>query len=481
MTANHGLLVTDSAANPHSRLQTLWLCETVRLREEHTGLLEDNEACRKARATQGSLAERLQVRGLFLAKRDGLITALQHWLQGARLALWLLIFSAIVSGVVLAKTALSGNAEAINIFWALSGLIGLNLLSLLAWCFSLLFTKHTSSPLSQAWLWLSNKLARDAKAAQLAPALLVLLQRHNLLRWGLGRILHGWWLITLTTALLSLIALLATRRYGFVWESTIVASDTFIFLVNTLGQPGAWLGFGLPSQELIQNSGLHALADEQARQVWASWLLGMLFIYGVLPRLMCSLLCEWRWRKGIKKLQLNADDPVWQPLHERVQPSSERLGVVDEAPHTLPSSQTGAQLSGHAAVLVGIELDDSISWPPEQLTANAQIQDAGVIDTREQRRHILEQLSAKPPARLLIACNPQRSADRGTLHLIAELSRTAVNTRVWLLDLTAPDERLSVWQERLDELKLTHSRTAPWGWLEQKLEQDEEHEAPSHD
>lgn len=472
----------------NSNLQTLWLCETVRLREEHTGLLEDNEACRKARATPGTLSDRLKVRGLFLAKRDGLNLALQRWLQGAKLALWLLVFSAVLSGVVLAKTALSGNAEAINIFWALSGLIGLNLLSLLAWCFSLLFSKQTGSPLSHAWLWLSNKLARDAKAAQLAPALLVLLQRHNLLRWGLGRILHGWWLITLTSALLSLIALLATRRYGFVWESTIVASDTFIFLVNTLGTPGAWLGFGLPSQALIQSSGLHALADEQARQVWASWLLGMLFIYGVLPRLACSLLCEWRWRTGISRLEFNAEDPVWQPLYERVQPSSERLGVIDEAPNTLPSSHTGAQTFGHAAVLVGIELDSSISWPPAYLAniaGETQILDAGVIDTREQRRHLLEQLTAQPPARLLIACNPQRSADRGTLHLIAELSRTAVATRVWLLDIAAPDERLSVWQERLDELKLAHSRTAPWDWLEQEQEQEQEleqkHEAPSHD
>ncbi|WP_198341785.1 DUF2868 domain-containing protein [Oceanisphaera avium] len=476
--------MTDSAVDPNSRLHTLWLCEAVRLREEHTGLLEDNEACRKARAIKGSLAERLQVRGLFLAKRDGLTTALQHWLQGAKLAFWLLMVSAIISGVVLANTALSGNAEAINIFWALSGLIGLNLLSLLAWCGSLLFTKQTSSPLSHAWLWLSNKLARDAKTVQLAPALLVLLQRHKLLRWSLGRILNGWWLLTLTTALLSLIALLATRRYGFVWESTIVASDSFIFLVNTLGQPGAWLGFGLPNQELIQNSGLQALTDEQARQVWASWLLGMLFIYGVLPRLVCSLLCEWRWRTGIKQLEFSAEDPVWQPLHERVQPSSERLGVIDKAPTTLPSSQAGAYSSGHNAVLVGIELADSISWPPSQLATTVsvgktQILDAGVIDSREQRRHILEQLTTQPPARLLIVCNPQRSPDRGTLHLIAELSRTAVATQVWLLDVAAPDERLSVWQEKLDELKLAHSRTAPWDWLQG--EQDKEYEDPGHD
>lgn len=453
------MLVTDSS----SSLQTLWLCEAVRLREEQTGLLEDTEACRKARATAGSLAQRLQVRGLFLAQRDGLVKALQHWLQGAKFAVWLLVISALVAGVILAKTALSGTPQAINIFWALAGLIGLNLLSLLAWLFSLVFSAQATSPLSHAWLWLSNKLARDAKAVQLAPALLVLLQRNHLLRWGLGRLLHGWWLITLTSALLTLVALLATRRYGFVWESTIVASDSFVMLVNSLGKPAAWLGFALPDSELIRHSGMQTLDNEQARQVWASWLLGMLLIYGILPRLVCSLLCEWRWRRGVKRLQLNANDPVWQPLHERVQPSSERLGVIDAAPSQLPSSSVGSQMTGQAAVVVAIELDDSISWPPE---LPAQVLNAGVIDTREQRRNILDQLSANPPARLLIACNPQRSADRGTLHLIAELSRSAAQTQVWLLATETADERLNNWQEQLDTLKLTHSRSAPWAWLE---------------
>lgn len=457
------MLVTDSLPP----LQTLWLCETVRLREEQTGLLEDSEACRTARATQGSLAQRLQVRGLFLAKRDGLLIAMQHWLQGAKLALWLLILSAIIAGLLLAKTALSGAPQAINIFWALAGLIGLNLLSLLAWLFSLVFSAQTSSPLSQVWLWLSNKLARDAKAAQLAPALLVLLQRNHLLRWGLGRLLHGWWLITLTTALLSLIALLATRRYGFVWESTIVASDSFVTLVSSLGTPAAWLGFAVPDSTLIQNSGLHALEDEQARHIWASWLLGMLLSYGIVPRLACSLLCEWRWRRGLKGLQLNPDDSVWQHLHERVQPSSERLGVIDAAPTELPCSTAGAQIAGKTAVIVAIELDDSISWPPE---LPSQVLNAGVIETREQRRKILDQLSANPPARLLIACNPQRSVDRGTLHLIAELSRTAAQTQVWLLATDTAEERLNNWQEQLDILKLPHSRSAPLAWLEQDHE-----------
>lgn len=452
--------MTDSL----SLLKKLWLCEAVRLREEQTGLLEDREACRKARASNANLAQRLQIRGVFLAQRDGLLSALQHWLQGAKLAGWLLLISALLAGAVLAKTALSGTPDAINIFWALTGLIGLNLVSLLVWLFSLVFSRPNNSPLSQLWLWLSNKLARDAQAVQLAPALLVLLQRHNLLRWALGRLLHGWWLLTLCTALITLVALLATRRYGFVWESTLVASDAFVILVNTLGTPAAWLGFAVPDSELIQHSGMHALDTEQARQVWASWLLGMLVIYGIVPRLVCALFCQWRWRRGVKHLQLDAHDPVWHIYQQRVQPSSERLGVVDAAPAALPSASSGAQLTGQAAVLLAIELDDSIDWPPQLPDP---VVYAGIIDTREQRRAILEQLSQQPPARLLIACNPQRSADRGTLHLIAELSRCAQQTRIWLLPNPMTEQaRLSHWQEQLDQLNLPHSRSAPWAWLE---------------
>ncbi|HHX34429.1 MAG TPA: DUF2868 domain-containing protein, partial [Gammaproteobacteria bacterium] len=128
------------------------------------------------------------------------------------------------------------------------------------------------------------------------------------------------------------------------------------------------------------------------------------------------------------------------------------------------STSAGSRSTGQAAVLVAIELDDSISWPPE---LPAQVLNAGVIDSREQRRQILEQFSASPPARLLIACNPQRSADRGTLHLIAELSRNAAQSKIWLLPTETADERLTNWQEQLDTLQLPHSRSAPWTWLEQ--------------
>ena len=68
-------------------LDKRWLTEAVRLREEHAGPLDDQQANRRARQQGGDLSARIQQRALWLAERDGLRSALGHWKNGARLAL----------------------------------------------------------------------------------------------------------------------------------------------------------------------------------------------------------------------------------------------------------------------------------------------------------------------------------------------------------------------------------------------------------
>ncbi len=135
-------------------LQNLWLTETIRLREEHAGPLEDLEANRLARAAGGDLSSRIQRRAAWLAERDGLSTALKHWLQGARLALVLLVIFALLSGAGLAFAALSQSP--VNVFWALGSLLGLNLILLLSWALGLIFAGEHGATLGRLWLWLSE-------------------------------------------------------------------------------------------------------------------------------------------------------------------------------------------------------------------------------------------------------------------------------------------------------------------------------------
>ena len=172
------------------KLQRLWLCEAVRLREEHAGLLEDSEANRRAQAAGGDLATRIEQRALHLAERDGQVQAQRHWLQGARLALLLLGLLALASGAGLAVAALGDGQSPVNVFWALGSLLGLHILMLLGWLIGLLFGGGHGAVLGRLWLWLSEKLARDASALHTGPALVLLLRRQRLNRWLVGMAVH---------------------------------------------------------------------------------------------------------------------------------------------------------------------------------------------------------------------------------------------------------------------------------------------------
>ena len=447
-------------------LQNLWLTETVRLREEHAGPLEDLEANRLARVAGSDLPSRIQRRALWLAERDGLTSALKHWLQGARLALVLLMIFAVLSGAGLAFAALGQTP--VNVFWALGSLLGLNLILLLSWLLGLIFAGEHGATLGRLWLWLSEKMARDAKAAQLAPALLLMLQRKKLNRWALGTLVNGLWLLAMLSALILLLTLMATRRYGFVWETTILSADTFIHVTHALGYLPSLLGFNVPTVEMIRASGDGALDIESARQAWATWLVGVLVVYGVLPRLLLTLLCFWRWNSGKAALRLDLNLPGYAQLRERLMPTSERLGVNDPEPAQMHRVESGVgELVSEGALLVAIELDEQRPWPPA-LPKN--VSNAGILDSRESRHKLLEQLSRFPPARLAIACDPRRSPDRGSLALIAELARSASETRVWLLQAPPGEaldaERLGDWHVALQQLDLQFADCAPLNWLE---------------
>ena len=446
---------------PLSRLDRLWLCEAIRLREEQSGPLEDGEINRRARLAGPSLDTRIESRALQLAERDGQRGALRHWRQGARLGLLILLLLAVLTGAGLAFAALGDGQRPVNVFWALGSLLGLHLLTLFGWLLGLLLTRDAGGALGRLWLWLSERLARDAQAAQLAPALMILLRRRRLARWGLGTLVHGLWLVTLLSALAMLLAMLSTRHYSFVWETTLLGADSFVRLTQALGALPALLGFGLPDIEQIRASGASPLREDSARQAWAVWLLGVLLIYGLLPRLLLGLLCLWRWRHGVRRLRLPLDAPGNALLRERLQPPSERLGVQDAAPTALPESRAGAfAAEAEGRLLVGIELDPAYPWPPA-LPAGAG--NAGVLDSREQRRQLLERLAQRPAARLLLACDPRRSPDRGTLALLGELSRSAAATRVWLLPVDTDAARLDDWRAALQRLGLAE---ASLDWLE---------------
>ncbi len=450
-----------------TRFQRLWLCEAIRLREAQAGPLEDEAINRQVRADGGDLAHRIAARALLLARRDGQWQALLHWLQGARLAAVALMLLALVSGFGLGVAALGDGQRPVNVFWALGTLLGINALMLIGWLSMQLVGDGEATTLGRLWLWLSGRLARDAKAVQLVPALLYLTRRQQ--RWAFGVAAHGLWTLAMIGALVALLMLLATRRYGFVWETTILGSDVFVAVTRGLGALPAWFGFALPDAALIRAAGEGLPLDAAARHGWASWLTGVVLFYGLLPRLLLLIFCGWRLQRGLRTLQLDLDLPDYQMLAAWLMPASERIGVTDAEPGGLFQPRAGrGEVANGESLLVGVEIDPRRAWPPLALPAG--VGDGGVVDSREQRRQLLERLGRNPARRLAIACDPRRSPDRGTLALLGELAGYAAAARVWLLPPPEGERldeaRLADWHEALTRASLPLCDGAPMNWLE---------------
>ncbi len=408
------------------------------------------------------------------AERDGTSDVLRAWRSRTRLVTWILMVVAGLSGFGAALAVLGDGGRPVNVVWTLGGLLGVHLFSLLLWAGGLgLGGEASGGAFGRAWLWLSRKVAPGDSDAVLVPrALLGLLAPAGLVRWWLGAVTHGLWLVALCGASLGLFVAFSVRSYGFVWETTILPAEAFVAFVEGLGRMPAWLGFSIPDAETIRASGARIIDDEAGRLAWSSWLFGCMVVYGIMPRALLWAGCLVRLRAGCRSVRLDLSLSPYAGLIRRLAPESERIGITDAAPDALPASRVHAphSVSGGAAILVGLELQGVDDWPPALVEP---VMDLGVLDSREQRRATLARLEADPPARLLVACDAGLSPDRGSLGLIAELSRHAGECRIWLVApaVARDPERIGHWRDALERAGLRPQavfteREAALAWIE---------------
>ncbi|MBK6973274.1 MAG: DUF2868 domain-containing protein [Sterolibacteriaceae bacterium] len=466
-----GARVSEAIRQPW---QARWLAEALRLGEEHEGPLEDSEAVRVARAAGGDFESRVLRRAAVLGRRDGLDAGIQAFGAHTRKVLWGLALVGVLAGAGVAVSVLGDGTRPVNVVWAIGGLLGVHLLTLFAWVAGAATGgDRAGSMLGQLWLWASRRMIRDPRLALLPHALAGMLARARLLRWWLGTISHGVWALALLTALSVMLLMLSTRRYEFVWETTILPAKAFVQFANGLGWLPAQLGFPVPSGDTVRASGMvHADADA-FRRLWSGWLIGGLVAYGIAPRLLLWSACLALWRKGRAGLRLDLDLPGYAALRERLVPASERIGVCDAAPESLPALRHPVEpLVGEAGALaLGIELGQDIAWPPALPAGTA---DGGLLESREQRNRLLGRLAQAPVRRLLIVCDARLSPDRGSLALIAELARYANRTRVCLAApaaAAAEPQRVAHWREGLLEAgvsadSVSSGLTECLAWLE---------------
>lgn len=440
-----------------SEFNKRWLAEAVRRDRADT---PDEAAERHARSLAGDAEQRILAWAAFIAARDGLDERLQRWRQSALWALLGLLALGLLSGFTAALAVLGNSQAPVNVIWALGSLLGINLLLLLIWLLSFSINAQGGS-LGRLWYVITvafqKRFQHNGSAAAITQAFNTLTAQAGLSRWWLSVVSHLSWLCIMLGVFAGLMLALALRSYVFVWETTILPTSVFVGLVETLGVLPGLLGFATPAADAIVSSGspapaLLADASDVARRAWASWLSGCVLVYGILPRLLLSVWCWLRLGLGLRRVRLQPNTLAWVGLSSRLAPDSEKAGVTDPAPASLPAFKRRARQGrpGEARLLVGLEISSDLRWPPHGLADRVQTH---LVDSRQQREYVLEQLNLDPPQKLLLACSAAQSPDRGSLHWLAEAASQPSAVAVWLMGAErAGAERLAIWRQSLLEM-----------------------------
>lgn len=443
-----------------------WLLEAVRLKESQWGPIEDATEVRRIVAQGGSFQERLLLRAQLLAQRSGWITLQQRmWHIGSLLCFLFSLFFVLL-GVGAATSALTSTDGSVNILLAIVTLLAIPSLSLLIWCASFVFfsPKRQGSVwgLGQLWLWLSRRIVKGPDQALLLNALLGFSRRQRLLQWGIGTLNHWLWLLALLSATVSVLILLAAKRYSFNWETTLLSADSFVMLVRALGVLPSFLGFVTPTEAIIRQSDGLQLLPAAVQVQWSSWLVGCLVVYGVLPRLIALGFSFFFLRARLGQLTVDSDLIGLIELCSRLMPQIEYVGIDAEAgADQVPEAEVLIARPALTAstVLIGVELAPDQAWPP--LFVPTFWLDAGLVDSREQRSQLLAQLSQKAAEHLVLCVDAGQTPDRGVIAWLAELASYGKYCTVYLMnadkdELQLPQaDRLEAWLHRLHKAGFT--------------------------
>lgn len=420
-----------------------WLAEALRLHEDAHGRGDDAAALVAARRDAAALEPRIVARAAHVGGALGLERARTGWVGRMRLVAVVVLSLALLGGVGAGLAVAGDGTRPINVVWALGGLLGLHLVGLVVWLAGFVFAGSTPSGIGAAWSGLAARVAGGTP--EVPRAFLGLHRQAGLLRWWLAVATHAVWSAALAGALFALIASFLLRGHAFVWETTLLPAGFFVDFVALSGWLPERLGFVVPDAATVAASGASALADETARRAWAWWLVACVALYGLAPRVLLWIACGWRLRRGREALRLDLSLPGYAALAAELAPVSERIGVTDAAPEAIASARVdGEHGFDGPPTLAGIELRGDRPWPPALPRV---VRDLGVADSREQRTRLLAALAQDPARRLLVACDGRLSPDRGSLGLIADLSRHAGRFAVWLQ--AAQGERGERWREAL--------------------------------
>ncbi len=424
-------------ASPLERLSVAHAIEAI----EAEGPLDDSAILPAAHAARTERMERVLERAWMLGQRLGLPAEWQRW---RHLGVWVML--GLAAAMALSAWGLAqaviGEGRAINAMAAFVTVLGPHALMLLLWVLGLLWSYAGSgaggtSPWSLGALALRLTarlpLDRGPHAAALLQGVSRTLQRFRLAPWAFGLISHAIWALAFVLILLALWFGFSFHAYRLSWETTILSSSFFEQFVRMTGWLPSQLGFPVPDAEAVRAAGGGLDGDQRA---WAWWLIGCVFCYGLLPRLLLVLLCWLAWKAGQRRLTLDSSDPYVRRLLARFDALDVAVVVDPEqagdghAAHVLPPV-----LHPGAPALLGFELPPEQPWPPERWEPSWQpaVQwMERIAGSSQERTAVVQRLGEQRPHALLVVTWAGSSPDRGTARFLREAAATACGTAILL-------------------------------------------------
>ncbi len=414
------------------------LTETVRLHEERHGrILEDATANVLARETAGGFVDGLARRAAALPDAASVRADLLR-LRG--LGRWLVVLVLLLAVTAGALAALSSAASReVDVLLASASLLLLPGLMLLVWLALMLFSRpgRTAPSLSGGLLGLGIRrlgprvLSGPLAAETVSSATGLLLSRPG--RWLLGSLTHAFWALYSLAALILLVLLFSIAQYELSWGTTLLTDDSVIRVIQGLAWAPATLGLiEAPSPEWIL-AGREGMNSGAVRGEWARFLLVLVAVYGLLPRLLLLVLCLALAVPGLRRVPVDTSRPGYLRLAGILVADGD-IDTRGQAPvATRPPARARPRRSAGPPLLVGVELERE-DWPVE--LPGLAWRALGRADTRSQRAGLVAAVEslAEPPPAVLAQCSALRTPDEGTGRFLSGLADAAGTVLVIWLD-----------------------------------------------
>ena len=380
---------------------------------------------------------RLNQRAKHLIQENALHSVTQQPQRQYNQARWICLAIAVLLGGLAASQAVS-ESSILNIYWLLVVLLGFNTISLLLWICGIIFNLQSLSNgiVAQLACWLPYRRKTEPTVASLASLAWWESCLTGLVgKWRISVMTHQFWFAYLVTGLILLILLMLAKQYNFIWGTTLLPDSALPRLTQILGTPLEAIGLKIPDDSQAIDSRIGAgHQDADTRTAWASFLIGSVLFYGILPRLLVFGFSLMMLKCSERRFRLDLYLPYYIELRQQLMARATRSEIIDADPNAgLNPTEVVHPPENIAipanALALGIELDAATQWP-ESIHCRLNIIDQ---DTHDDAIVLMKNFNGP----LLLGVAAHRLPDRGVQRLIKDL---VGNSRVkpWLILLNKP-------------------------------------------